>query len=74
MLWAKKVLESIKVAYRRNILANIFNTSTRLGDEFSIGTSNFVFEDMSFQLEHQTLSLKIQHGVLRCCKESTTFC
>ena len=29
---------------------------------------------MSFQLEHQTLSLKIQHGVLRCCKGSSTFC
>ena len=45
MLWSKKVLESIKVAYGRNILVSIFNTSTRLGDEFSIGTSNFVFED-----------------------------
>ena len=54
MLWSKKVLESIRGAYGRNILVIFLILTTGMGDVFSIGTSNFAFED--------------QHGVLRCCK------
>ena len=51
MLWSEKVLESIRVAYGRNNLVNIFNTSTRVRDVFSFGKSIFVFEDSTWGVE-----------------------